>query len=303
MNKNIKVKNFSEFKDYYIDGKGLVRSKNPDFHIFRFNELGDKVVKKQGPFKTEYYQFALGTSLSSNVSVYNKKFIAEAYSMVIFIPGQIIEWERTGDWDGYVINVKEPFINKAFIEHQIESYRFLQDMRPLVFGINGDEYQGLSNIYEMILIEHQKLEAENLMVIKNLMNILLTYIGRIIKSNKGHLLDKSPFLYIRNRDVANNFKRLVFKNYSENKSVSFYAKELGLTPNVLNKQVKEVFNRSPKEFINEVLLLHAETILKNPNSSVKEVCHDLNFDDYSHFVKFFKKMTGLTPAEFKSQHS
>ncbi len=301
MDKGTKVKSYSEFNDYYADGKGLVRSKNSDFHIFRFNELGNKVVKKQGPFKTEYFQFALGTSLSSNVSVYNKSFVTEAYSMVIFIPGQIIKWERTGNWDGYVINVKESLINKALIEHQIETYSYLQDMRPLVFNMNSVEYQGLSNIYEMILSEHQKLEPENLMAIKNLMNVLLIYVGRIIKSKNENHLNESPFSYIENSDISLRFKRLVFQNYLENKSVSFYAKELDTTANILNKKVKHVFNKSPKQFINEVLLLHAQTILKNPNSSIKEVSYDLNFDDYSHFVKFFKRMTGMTPAEYKNQ--
>lgn len=303
MDRDTQIKNYSEFNDYYIDGNGLVRSKNSDFHIFRFNELGDKVVKQQGPFKTDYYQFALGTSLSSNVSVYNKNFIAEEYSMVIFIPGQIIKWERTGNWDGYVINVKEAFLNKALIEQQLDSYRFLQDMRPLVFSMTNEEYQGLSNIYEMIIVEHQKLETENLLVIQILMNVLLVYINRVIKASNESHLNESPFSYLQNRDVANSFKRLVFNNYLKNKSVSFYAKELKITAPMLNKQVQQVFNKSPKEFINEVILLHAQTILKNPNSSVKEVCYELNFDDYSHFVKFFKKMTGLSPAEYKNQSS
>lgn len=295
------LKCYTEFNDYYIDGKALVRSKNSDFHIFRLNELGDNVVKEQGPFKTDYYQFALGTSLSSNVSVYNKSFIAEEYSMVIFVPGQIIKWERTGNWDGYVINVKETLLNKALIEQELDSYRFLQDMRPLVFSMNSDEYQVLSNIYEMMIAEHHKLNAENLLVIKNLMHVLLVYINRVIKGSKENHLNEHPFSYMQNREIANNFKRLVFNNYLTNKSVSFYAKELKTTSTMLNKQVQMVFNKSPKEFINEVILLHAQTILKNPNSSVKEVCYDLNFDDYSHFVKFFKKMTGMSPAEYKKQ--
>lgn len=303
MDKPTEIKCYSEFNDYYIDGQALVRSKNSDFHIFRFNELGDKVVKQQGPFKTEYFQFALGTSLSSNVSVYNKNFIAEEYSMVIFIPGQIIKWERTGIWDGYVINVKEAFLNKALLEQQLDSYHFLQEMRPLVFRMNTEEYQGLSNIYEMIIAEHQKLNNENLSVIQNLMQVLLVYINRVIKASNETHLTESIFSYIKYRDIANNFKNLVFKNYLTHKSVSFYANELQITPDMLNKQVKKVYNKSPKDFINEVILLHAQTILKNADSSIKEVYFDLNFDDYSHFVKFFKKMTGLSPAEYKKQFS
>lgn len=297
------VKNYTEFDDYYIDGNGLVRSKNSDFHIFRFNELGNSVVTKQGPFKTAYYQFALGTSLSSNISIYDKYFITEEYSMVIFVPGQIIQWERTGDWDGYVINVKESFINRALIENHVESYRYLQDMRPLIFSMQSEEYQGLSHIYEMMLIEHQNLLTENLVVIKSLMNVLLIHINRILSSKSNYRLKENSFSYLKSHDIAFIFKSLVLKNYLKNKSVQFYANTLGISPNTLNKRIKEVYSKSPKEFINEVLLLHAKTILKDPKSSVKEVGFNLNFDDYSHFVKFFKKMTGITPAEFKNTNS
>jgi len=303
LDKNIPIKHFAEFNDYYIDGNGLVCSKHPDFHIFRFSELGGKVVQQQGPFKTDYYQFALGTSLSSSVSVYNKSFIAEDYSMVIFIPGQIIEWQRTGHWDGYVINVKEHFLNKTFLDQQFDSYRYLQEMRPLIFNMNLEEYKGLSNVYEMILAEHQKLETENIHAIKNLIQLLLIYIGRILPNHKEDTSFESPFLYLKNVDVANRFKSLVLKNYLKNKEVSFYANELQVTASTLNKNVKEVFNKSPKKVINEVILLHAKTVLKKPDSSIKELCYELNFDDYSHFSKFFKKMTGLSPAEYKNQSS
>jgi len=299
MNKDTKINTYHEFNDYYIDTKSPVRSKNNDFHIFRFNELGNKVVEQHGPFETKYYQFALGTSLSAKVSVYNKSFIAEKYSMVIYIPGQIIKWERTGIWDGYIINIKESFLRKAMDVQALENFDFLHDMRPLIFSVSNQEYQALSNVYEMLIAEHEKLNPENFIVVHNLMQVLLVYIKRVIKTSNESHLKESPFSFIQNLDVAINFKRLVFKNYLVDKSVAFYAKELNTSTKALNKQVQKVFNKSPKEFINEVILLHAQTILKNPNCSIKEVCYDLNFDDYSHFAKFFKKMTGQSPAEYK----
>lgn len=303
MIKQTDIKLYEEFDDYYKDTIGDVRSKNLDFHIFRFNELGKKLVNKHGPFRVAYFQFALGVSLNANVSIYNKTFISEEYSMVIYTPGQIIEWERTGPWDGYVINVKESFLNNILIEQQLANYLFLQDISPLVFKMNSDDYQGLRNIYEMILNEHKKLDNENVFVIKKLLNILLIYTNRIIKSSNETHLKESAFSYIKNREIANHFKSLVLKKYLESKTVAFYAKELMVTSDTLNKEVKRVFNQSPKDFINEVILLHAQTMLKRPNSSIKEVCYDLNFDDYSHFVKFFKKLTGLSPAEYKNQFS
>lgn len=293
------IKQFNEFDEYYIDGKGQVRSKHPDFHIFRFNELGDQVVSRQGPFKTAYYQFALGASLSANVSVFDKNLVAEDYSMVIFLPGQIIEWERTGYWNGYVINVKEEFLNLALVGQALDSYRFLYDLKPLVFTMKREDYLGLSHFYELMLAEYAVLSSENLHVIKNLMQVLLVYINRLINQPNGPEQPDNAFTYMHYQEIATRFKHLVLHRYMESKSVGYYADLLHITPAFLNKCVRQLYSKSPKEFINEVVLLHAQTLLRNSDTSVKELAFQLNFDDYSHFVKFFKQATGLTPAEYR----
>ncbi len=51
----------------------------------------------------------------------------------------------------------------------------------------------------------------------------------------------------------------------------------------------------------EIIFLHAKTLLSSTHTGIKELAWSLNFDDYSHFVKFFKKMNGMSPAEFRKQ--
>jgi AraC family transcriptional regulator, transcriptional activator of pobA len=102
---------------------------------------------EMGPFRKTYYHFALGRVLSAKVGVFDTRTVTENYSMVVYLPGQIIHWEKTGDWDGYLINVKESFLNLGSISHLTESYGFLHRMQPLVFNLRQGRLPGIEQSF------------------------------------------------------------------------------------------------------------------------------------------------------------
>lgn len=293
------MKTYTNFNEYYKDTKGNIKSNNDDLHVFRFNEIGNNVVEKFGPFRTDFYQFAIGNTLSAEISVFGSKLFSQTFSLVIFCPGQIIEWEKTGEWDGYVVNAKPDFVARSLAEERNLQSPIISNLKPLILSINEHHYDLLKNIYEMILAEQAILKNKNYKLVQSLLSVLIQYITRIVKDKD---LFSKDFEYVKQNQIASDFKRAVMNNCLSSKEVGYYANSLGTTTTILNRYVKKTFNKTPKDFINEVLLLHAKTMLSRPSASVKEVAYELNFDDYSHFVKFFKKMTGVSPAEYK-KHS
>ncbi len=291
------IKTYHNFNDYYADARAEIRAKHDNFHVFRFSEAGDGLVQKMGPFRKSYYHFALGRVLQANVGVFDTRTITEKYSLVVYLPGQIIHWEKTGDWDGYLINVKENFLNLGSISHLTDSYGFLHRMQPLVFNLPKADYQALSSFFELMILEQQEMKEENILVIRNLMQVMIVYINRIVSQMKT----TGSFVELQYQKVATRFKSLVFENYIKNKTVAYYASLLGVTPAYLGDAVKKVYHTTPKDIINEIIFLHAKTQLTSTDIGIKELAWSLNFDDYSHFVKFFKKMSGISPAEFRKQ--
>lgn len=252
-----------------------------------------------GPFITGYYQFAIGSEVQAKVGIFDTKAVTETYTMVIYLPGQILKWEKTGNWSGYVLNVKESFLNLGSIAHLTESYGFLHRLQPLILSLSEDDYHVLSNFYELMLLEQKEMKEENKLVIRNLMQILIVFVNRIVSKMKS----TGSFVEIKYQKIATRFKSLVFENYKKNKSVGYYASLLGVTPVYLSESVKKVYSSTPKNIINEVIFMHAKTLLTTTDTEIKELAWSLNFDDYSHFVKFFKKMSGVTPAEYRKQYS
>ncbi len=73
----------NEFDEYYQLTKGIIRAKNPDFHIYRLSEIGKKVVSKMGPFKINYFHLSLGSSLHTHLNVFDKQLVSEDFTLVI----------------------------------------------------------------------------------------------------------------------------------------------------------------------------------------------------------------------------
>ena len=295
MEEGFQIPNYKEFNDYYAAANTPLRSKNHEFNVLRFCDLGEALVPRMGPFSITYFQVAIGSDLKAAVGVFDIREEIEEYTMVIYLPGQILSWEKTGNWDGYVVNFKESFLNLESMPQQMNSFGFLHSVQPLVVPLSKKEYKLLSQFFELMLQEQEELEEENLLVIRNLLQVMIVYINRIVSKVKSD----GRFIALQYQRIATKFKGLVLDHFLQDRSVAFYATVLEISPAYLSDAVKKVFQTTPKNIINEVTYLHAKTLLSSTDMGIKALAWKLSFDDYSHFVKFFKKMSGLTPAAFR----
>ena len=81
-------------------------------------------------------------------------------------------------------------------------------------------------------------------------------------------------------------------------TVGYFADKICLTPNYFGDMVKRETGLNPKELINRKVVSLAKSRIVAPNATVKETAFSLGFQYPQHFVRFFKKETGLTPSEY-----
>jgi AraC-like DNA-binding protein len=129
------------------------------------------------------------------------------------------------------------------------------------------------------------------------------------------LLKASMLKYIRKTDNANyidfktnrkstyveHFKNLVESHFKELKRTSEYSEKLNISGNYLNALVKEKLDISAENLIQNRVILEAERLLLNTDLSVTEISFELGFSDKSHFGKYFKKITGESPNNFRKK--
>ncbi|WP_410877629.1 helix-turn-helix domain-containing protein [Myroides sp. DW712] len=103
----------------------------------------------------------------------------------------------------------------------------------------------------------------------------------------------------RDLEVAFKFKELVIEAHIREKSVQYYASQLCLSENYLNRCIKKVIGRSAKQFINEVNVEYAKLLLVNTTQDIAEIAYELGYPSPSYFSKFFRKEMGVSPNEYR----
>ena len=97
------------------------------------------------------------------------------------------------------------------------------------------------------------------------------------------------------------FRQMLTSHILSKRTVHDYADLLAVTPNHLNKCVKEITGKPASVLIANMLLLEAKVLLGQPDLTISEIAFRLSFDDLSYFARFFKKHTGLNPTEYRQQ--
>lgn len=83
-------------------------------------------------------------------------------------------------------------------------------------------------------------------------------------------------------------------------TVEEIAEKIHRSPENFTRSFRAVFQRTPKQFLQELLFRKAAQMLLDPEESVKSVADSLNFSSEFYFSKFFKRLSGFSPREFRS---
>lgn len=107
--------------------------------------------------------------------------------------------------------------------------------------------------------------------------------------------------YTRQEEVFNRFLELVNKYAVRERNVSFYADRLYLTPRYLSTLIRQTSEKTVMDWINEAVIQEAKLLLRHSDKLVYQIADELNFPNASFFCKFFRRLTGKTPNEYKQE--
>lgn len=105
----------------------------------------------------------------------------------------------------------------------------------------------------------------------------------------------------RRNTYVQDFLKLVHLYFASERSVSFYASQLYISPKYLSLLVKEATGRSAAAWIDNFVIKEAKNMLLYSGKNVQQVAYALNFSNQSSFGKYFKHLTGLSPTDFQKQ--
>lgn len=93
--------------------------------------------------------------------------------------------------------------------------------------------------------------------------------------------------------------RIIQMEESRHLAIADLARRVGLSPWHFIRLFKAETSFTPKQYLLNARLKHAQQLLGHSFLSVKEVAANVGFDDRSHFSRAFKNINGEAPTNFR----
>ncbi|WP_120719294.1 AraC family transcriptional regulator [Parazoarcus communis] len=100
--------------------------------------------------------------------------------------------------------------------------------------------------------------------------------------------------------VLLRFRHLVERHFRDHWRVADYAKALSVSHDRLHDMCTRALGRTPLELVHERLVHEAALRLVRSGLSIEQVAADLGFRSTTHFSRFFRVRSGLSPARYRA---
>lgn len=283
----------------FLTGKQIVRHNEFRFIVSDFGFVDSMVKMEPGffrfgqPYRLKEGRIAFVKKGWARVSINLIEYIIKPGILSLATANSIIQVTKASpDFDAGMIAIGNDFLpipgKEEFLTH------LLQSKKNLLITLSPREYTLIESFFALTwnIVQENTFRRE---VVRHLMAGLLYNVEYIIQYNRT---SKQNHL-TRQEDLFQQFISLVNTYSKSERSVSFYADKLCLTPRYLNTVIRQSSRQTVMDWVNQSIIMEAKVMLKYSNLLIYQISDELNFPNPSFFCKFFKRMTGMTPQEYQ----
>ena len=179
---------------------------------------------------------------------------------------------------------QEPMLVKALVK--------ALEAKPII--ISGEEADSVKQVLCMLFDELREKKKYQKLAIKGLLTKLLLEFVRINDKN-----GEEAIADVKNNQYIRSALTYIELNYSENIKIKELAKEVHLSETHFRRLFREVLNEEPLDYLNLVRIDKSCELLLKTNDSVQIIAEKVGFPIVSTFNRNFKKITGMTPYQWR----
>lgn len=213
---------------------------------------------------------------------------------VVFV-GRYVVTEITevgDDIQAFVLSMSDELLRLA--SWNVMPKAFDGRLQNFVLPLTSQEMDYLDKLH-LIIYNSLKEQASSSQVVLQLVGAIMTHIS--------YLWEKSEITQERSKSreqqLFTEFIRLVGQYAAERHSLDFYASHLCVTPRYMSTIVSNVSGKSAKHWIDEAMVNAIKVQLRYTDKQVAEIAYDMNFPNPSFFCKYFRRLTGMTPMDYR----
>ena len=246
-----------------------------------------------GPYLLEDYRIGYIKQGTMRGIINLQEYTITAGHVVFVTPGSIVEPISVSD-DFLIVGMG--MTNDLF--HIAHSSHL-----PILFG--GKQKHGILAVTSMeeMLLDHLFRMLCELVTNQNNVTEVSYHMIATITSYYNTLFERQSTALLTNRstahDIFDRFIQLVNLHCREQRNLSFYADHLCLTERYLGTVVRQTSGITAKAWIDKAVITAAKVMLRHGNLQIAEIAYKLHFANPSFFCKYFKRLTGVSPQEYR----
>jgi transcriptional regulator GlxA family with amidase domain len=148
----------------------------------------------------------------------------------------------------------------------------------------------------------QIIEATGTMRIIKILEVL-TEIANCEEKNILVSLGFKPNFLENEKDRIQSIYNYTISNYKNKIELKEIAAVAKISPNSFCKFFKTKSRKTYTQFLNEIRVGQACKLLIENDLTVKEICYDCGFYNFTSFHKYFREITGKTPLKYQQAFS
>jgi AraC-like DNA-binding protein len=244
----------------------------------------------------DFYATILFTKGSGVHEIDFQKYDVSAGSLFFMSPGQIHSWELSKDIEGYLFFCLQDFYEMHYVNQKLRNFPFFGSVNfPRKLQLNKDELKENISLMQQLQKEYQSQNVMKDGLMLSLMSQIFILSTRQFSKDFDTLASSASLSYFKHYQ---EFETVVEQYFTTEKSITFYASLLNITSKHLNRITQTVVHKTATDVITERVILEAKRMLMYLDESLGEIAFRLGYEEYSYFVRVFRKTSGMTPTQF-----
>lgn len=250
-----------------------------------------------GPWEMGYthsHQFCQIVYLVKGTTIFNRgtDTTLRAGEFVVFAPGEDHTWWKESSRPAQMLNIN--------MRDTIPGFTEITRALDSVCRLNGGAFTGSDgNAFgkktrEIIAEVREGRFGYKYRITALLMEFLLSALRHGIK-------DREEEVAVRSVTRLDRVIWYLEQHLAEKLTLEDIAEQVGVTPKHTCDLFKEELGISPVQYLNRIRIERARVLLEDHGFRISEIALLVGIEDEHYFSRLFKKITGITPSQYRSQ--
>ena len=246
------------------------------------------------PVKSGHVVSAICTCGRICVAVNTKEYVAEAPCMLIVHSRQTLRFPDPGSgFQARFLIMSEAFAGELFDKTDDTLPIFLSVYDCPFYPIDPDSLNDMNRFYDLIVDAVEQTDNP-------LRNKVVRHLLKANFYSRGHGVHRSENSVSRpGESIVDRFFPLLGEYYKTERGVEFYAGKLFITPKYLSRVIRDNTGKTVSDWIEEYVVAEIKSMLGSTGLTIQQISHELNFPSQSFLGKYFRRIVGVSPGDYR----